>query len=99
MASLRARLGRLERSIGMTMAQREVARMAEEAHRSPNEVLAEALRIAVRSSRHPPPRRADGQIDLRRWYRREARANATETGLDLAEALRQADDSAAKAEA
>jgi hypothetical protein len=99
MGSLRARLDRLEHAVTDSITQCDIARMAGESHLSPNEVLAEAMRIAARWERHPLPRRADGQIDYRRWYRRQMRIMAAEQGLDLADALRQADDIAAKAEA
>jgi hypothetical protein len=99
MGSLRARLDRLEHAVTDSIIQREVARLAAESHLSPNEVLAHAMRLAARWGRHPLPRRADGQIDYRRWCREEARAKATVSGTDLADALRHADELAAEAEA
>jgi hypothetical protein len=99
MGSLSARLARLERAANEAMWQRAAADLATDHDLPLAEVLADAKRRTARLLRHPAPRRADGQIDCRRWYRGEARAMAADSGGDLADALRRADELAAKAEA
>jgi hypothetical protein len=99
MGSLKARLGRLERATNEAIVRREAAGLSANLNIPLSVVLAETKRIAVRWRRDPPPRRANGQIHYRRLYRKRARAMAAKDGLDLADALRQADEIAAKAEA